>query len=85
MTSLDFLKALSILVFLILLINQELKILTPFRTSTILINLKTPFLSKLFISLRRDFVNNGEVHLRVIVLGFVRLLLININTSAMFY
>jgi len=29
-------------------------------------------------------VNDGEVHSRVIVLGFVGLLLININTSAMF-
>jgi len=72
-------------VFLILLINRELKILTPFRTSTILINLKTPFLSKPFISLRRDSVNNGKVHLKAIVLGFIRLLLININISTMFY
>jgi len=52
MTSLDFLKALSIPAFLISLINWELKILTPFRTSAVLMNLKTPFLSKPFISLR---------------------------------
>ena len=84
-TSLDFLKALSILVFLILLTNQELKILTPFRTSAILVNLKTPFLSKPFISLHQDSINNSKVHLEVIVSGFVRLLLININTSAIFY
>jgi len=71
-------------VFLILLINRELKILTPFRTFAILINLKTPFLSKLFISLRYNSVNNGKVHLKAIVLGFIRLLLININISAMF-
>src|SRR5438445_255260 len=32
MTSLDFLKALSVLAFLILLTNQELKILTPFSS-----------------------------------------------------
>jgi len=30
-------------------------------------------------------VNDGEVHSRVIVLGFIRLLLININISTMFY
>ena len=51
MTSLDFLKALSIPIFLILLINWELKILTPSGTSAVLMNLKIPFLSKPFISL----------------------------------
>ena len=51
MTSLDFLKALSVPAFLILLINWELKILTPFKTSAVLISLKTPFLSRPFISL----------------------------------
>jgi len=84
MTSLDFLKALSVLAFLTLLINRELKILTPFGTSAVSMNLKTPFLSKPFISLCRDSVNDGEVHLRVIVLGFIGLLLININISAIF-
>ena len=47
-------------------------------------NLKTPFLSKPFIFLCCDFVNNSKVHLKAIVLGFIRLLLININISIMF-
>jgi len=34
--------------------------------------------------LRQDSVNNSEVHLKVIVLGFIRLSLMNTNTSAMF-
>ena len=65
--------------------NRELKILTPFGTSTVSINLKTPFSSKPFISLRRDSINNGEVYLEAMILGFVRLLLININISTIFY
>src|SRR6266568_874298 len=84
MTSLDFLKALSVPAFLILLINQELKILTPSRTFTISINLKTPFLSKPFISLRQDSINNGKVYSGVVISGFVRVSLININTSTVF-
>jgi len=48
------------------------------------VNLKMPFLSKPFISLCRDSVNDSKVHLEVVVLNFIRLLLININTSAMF-
>jgi len=85
MTSLDFSKALSVPAFLISSTNRELKILTPFGTSAVLMNSKTPFLSKPFISLRRDSVNDGEVHSRVVVLGFVGLSLMNIDTSAMFY
>ena len=50
----------------------------------ILINSKTPFLSKLFISLYQDFINNNKVYSDVIILGFIRLLLININISAVF-
>jgi len=48
------------------------------------VNLKTPFLSKPFISLRQDSINGGKVYLEVIVFGFIRLLLININISVMF-
>ncbi len=84
MTSLDFLKALSVLIFLISLTNWELKILTPSRTSIILINLKIPFLSKLFISLYQDFVNSGVVYLEVVVLGFVGVSLMDINISVVF-
>ena len=83
-TSLDFLKALSVLVFLILLINQELKILTPFKIFTVLINLKTLFLNKLFISLYQNSVNSSRVYLEVIILDFVRVLLMNINISIIF-
>ena len=84
MTSLDFLKALSILAFLISLTNRELKILTPSGTSAILMNLKTPFSSKPFISLRRDSVNGDVVYPEVMVLGFVGVSLMNINTSTVF-
>ena len=84
MTSLDFLKALSVPAFLILLTNWELKILTPSGIFTILINLKTPFLSKPFISLYWDSINGGKVYLEVIILGFIRLSLININISIVF-
>ena len=48
-------------------------------------NLKTPFLSKPFISLYQDSVNGGIVYLEVVILGFVGVLLININISAVFY
>src|SRR6266581_4108640 len=85
MTSLDFSKALSVLTFLILLMNQELKILTPFGTFAVSMNLKTPFSSKPFISLYQDSVNSGEVCSGVVISGFVGVLLMNINTSAVFY
>ena len=53
--------------------------------SVVLINLKIPFSSKPFITLRRDSINGGMVYPEVIVLGFVRVSLININTSTVFY
>jgi hypothetical protein len=53
--------------------------------STVLMNLKIPFLSKLFISLYQDSVNGGEVYSEAAISGFVKVLLININTSAVFY
>src|ERR1700733_8035389 len=84
MTSLNFLKALSVPAFLILSTNWELKILTPSGTSAVLMNLKTPFLSRPFISLRRDSVNGGEVCLGIVISGFVGVSLMNINTSAVF-
>jgi len=71
-------------VFLILSINRELKILIPFRTFAVLMNLKTPFSSKPFISLHQDSVNGNVVYPEVIVLGFVGVLLMDINTSAVF-
>jgi hypothetical protein len=46
MTSYDFLKALSVPLFLISLMNRELKSLTPFGILHNLIILKMPFLSK---------------------------------------
>jgi hypothetical protein len=51
MTSLDFLKALLILGCLISLINRELNIQTPCRTSLSVITIKMPFSSSLLISL----------------------------------
>src|SRR6266568_7921447 len=51
----------------------------------ILMNLKTLFLSKLFIFLCQDFVNNNGVYSGVVVLGFVGLSLINISISVVFY
>ena len=47
-------------------------------------NLKTPFSSKPFISLHQDSVNGNVVYPEVIVLGFVGVLLMDINTSAVF-
>ena len=52
MTSLDFLKALSVLGYLILLMKRELNIQTPCGISLSIITTKTPFLSSLLISLR---------------------------------
>jgi hypothetical protein len=49
-----------------------------------LMNLKTPFSSKPFISLYQDFINGGEVYLRIVMSGFVRVLLMNINIFAVF-
>ena len=49
--SLDFLKALLVLGYLILLIKCELNIRTPYRISLFIITVKTPFLSSLLISL----------------------------------
>ena len=49
--SLNFLKALLELRYLILLIKRKLNIQTPYRTSFSIITTKTPFLSSLLISL----------------------------------
>ena len=55
--SLDFLKALSVLGYLILLIKHKLNIWTPYRTSLSIMTTKTPFSSSPLISLRRESVN----------------------------
>ena len=57
MTSLDFLKALSVLGYLILSIKRKLNIQTPYRISLSAITTKTLFLSSLLISLYRKSVN----------------------------
>jgi hypothetical protein len=49
--SLNFLKALSVLKYLILLIKCKLNIQIPYRTSLFITTTKTPFLSNLLISL----------------------------------
>ena len=59
-TSLDFLKALSVLGCLISLIKYELNIQTPYRTSLSAMTTKTLFLSSPLISLRRESVNGGS-------------------------
>jgi len=56
MTSLDFSKALSVSKCLISLINYELNIRTPYKTSLFIIIVKTPFLSSLLISLCRESI-----------------------------
>jgi len=56
MTSLNFLKALLVLRCLILLINHELNIRTPYRMSLSVTIIKTPFSSSLLISLRRKSI-----------------------------
>ena len=61
MTSLDFSKALSVLVFLILLINRKLKILTLYSISAVLMTSKTPFSSRLFSSFHWDSANEGNI------------------------
>ena len=56
MTSLDFLKALSVLRYLILLIKRELNIRTPCGMFFFVIITKTPFLSSPLISLHHESV-----------------------------
>jgi len=56
MTSLNFLKALLVLKCLISLINYELNIQTPYRTSLSVTTAKTPFLSSPLISLHCESV-----------------------------
>ena len=51
MMSFDFLKALSILGYLILLIKRKLNIWTPYKISLSIITVKIPFLSSLLVSL----------------------------------
>jgi len=55
--SLNFLKALLVLGYLILLIKRKLNIWTPCGISLSVITAKTPFLSSPLISLRRKSVN----------------------------
>ena len=57
--SLNFLKALSVLECLILLIKCKLNIWTPCRTSLSVITVKILFLSSLLISLRCESVNGA--------------------------
>ena len=54
--SLNFLKTLLVLGYLILLIKRKLKIQTPYRISFSIITAKMPFLSSLLISLYYKFV-----------------------------
>ena len=56
MTSLDFLKALLVLRYLILLVKYKLNIQTPCGTSFSVTTVKTPFLSSLLISLHHESV-----------------------------
>ena len=56
MTSLDFLKALLVLKYLILLIKCKLNIQTPYGTSLSIITTKMPFSSSPLISLRHESV-----------------------------
>ena len=57
--SLNFLKALSVLGYLILLIKCKLNIQTPYRISLSAITTKILFLSSLLISLHHKSVNGG--------------------------
>ena len=57
----DFLKALIVPVYLILLMNLELKILTPWGTLATSTTLKVPFLSNPLSSFRRDSINKGNL------------------------
>ena len=74
----DFLKALLVPVYLILLINLELKILTPWGTLVISTILKVPFLSNPLSSFRWDSTNKGSLAIIVRVLLSYR----EINISA---
>ena len=56
MTSLNFLKALLVLGYLILLMKHELNIQTPYRISFSIITAKTPFSSSPLISLRHKSI-----------------------------
>ena len=67
------------LVFLILLTNHELKILTSYSISAVLMTLKTPFLSRLFSSFHYESVNKGNIFSRVLILSCKK-----INISAGF-
>ena len=58
--SLDFLKALLILGYLILLIKYKLNIQTPYRISLSAITTKILFLSSLLISLCHESINRGS-------------------------
>ena len=55
--SFNFLKALSVLKYLISLMKCELNIQTPYKMSLSAIIIKIPFLSSPLISLRRESVN----------------------------
>ena len=57
--SFNFLKALSVLGYLILLIKRKLNIQMPYRISLSAITIKIFFLSSLLISLCRKSVNGG--------------------------
>ena len=56
-TSLDFLKALAVLIFLFSFTKRELKILMSLGTSEIKTNSKTPFSNRLFISFYLNSIN----------------------------
>src|SRR6266571_4422962 len=60
MMSLDFLKALSVLGCLILLMKHELNIRTPCGISLSIITVKTPFLNSPLISLRYESINGAS-------------------------
>ena len=57
--SFNFLKALSVLRYLISLTKHKLNIWTPYKISLSAMTTKIPFLSSLLISLRRKSVNGG--------------------------
>ena len=66
---------------LILLMNLELKILTPWGTLVISTTLKVPFLSNPLSSFRRDSINEGDLAIIVLVLSSYR----EINILAVYY
>ena len=61
--SLNFLKALLVLKYLILLTKRELNIQTPYKISLFVITIKTPFLSSPLISLYYKSVK-GVLYIR---------------------